>query len=89
MHWQKPETGRYKCNVDASFSAHRNHVGFGMCIRDDEDRFMLAKSLWSSPMCSVDFVEKNNSIPASEVFRCTEAVKSLKVLRGSEEVRLQ
>ncbi|MCI48415.1 cytochrome P450, partial [Trifolium medium] len=43
MSWQKPETSRHKYNIDASFSAHRNRVGFGMCIRDDEGRFVLAK----------------------------------------------
>ncbi|PNX75553.1 DNA-directed RNA polymerase iii subunit rpc2-like protein, partial [Trifolium pratense] len=43
--------------IDASFSAHRNRVGFGICIRDDECHFVLAKTMWSSPMCSVDLGE--------------------------------
>ncbi|PNX56126.1 cytochrome p450 [Trifolium pratense] len=30
MRWQKPETGKYKCNIDASFSAHQNRVGFDL-----------------------------------------------------------
>jgi hypothetical protein len=29
-------------------------VGFGMCIRDDEGGFVLAKIMWSSPICNVD-----------------------------------
>ncbi|PNY12438.1 estradiol 17-beta-dehydrogenase [Trifolium pratense] len=33
--------GRYKCNIDASFSLHRNHIGIGMCIRDDEGRIVM------------------------------------------------
>jgi hypothetical protein len=46
MCWQKPETGRYKCNIDVSFSDHRNRVGFGMCICHDEGHCMLlAKTL--------------------------------------------
>jgi hypothetical protein len=40
MRWQNSETGRYKCNINASFSAHWNRVGFGMCICDDEGRFV-------------------------------------------------
>jgi len=28
--WEKPTLGRYKCNIDASFSSH-----IGMCIHDD------------------------------------------------------
>jgi hypothetical protein len=54
IRWKKPEAGRYKCNVDASFSHHRNRVGFDMCNRDDEGGFVLAKTMWSSPICNVD-----------------------------------
>ncbi|CAJ2663088.1 unnamed protein product [Trifolium pratense] len=52
--WKKPTIGRYKCNIDASFSTQQNRVGLGMCIRDDEGRFVLAKTMWISPICSVD-----------------------------------
>jgi ribonuclease HI len=52
--WQKPRRGRMKCNVDASFSASRNRFGIGMCIRDDEGQFVLAKTMWFTLMCSVD-----------------------------------
>ncbi|MCI40645.1 cytochrome P450, partial [Trifolium medium] len=41
--WKKPAIGRYKCNIDASISAQRDRVGLGMCIHDDEGRFVLAK----------------------------------------------
>ncbi|PNX87003.1 cytochrome p450 [Trifolium pratense] len=54
---KKPAIGRYKCNIDASFSAQQNRVGLGMCIRDDEGRFVLAKTMWISPICSVDLGE--------------------------------
>ncbi|MCI16263.1 cytochrome P450, partial [Trifolium medium] len=37
--------------------AHRNRVGFGMCIRDDEGRFVLCQNNVDSPMCSVDLGE--------------------------------
>jgi hypothetical protein len=43
-----------KCNVDASFSASQNRFGIGMCIRDEEGQFVLAKTMWFAPMCSVD-----------------------------------
>jgi len=32
VRWKKPMEGRYKCNIDASFSKHLNRVGVGMCI---------------------------------------------------------
>lgn len=41
--WKKPDRGRYKCNVDAAFSTVTNRVGIGICIRDDQGSFVLAK----------------------------------------------
>jgi hypothetical protein len=55
--WQRPAHGRFKCNIDASFSVSTNKVGLGMCIRDEEGRFVLAKTMWFSPICSVDIGE--------------------------------
>ncbi|CAJ2637029.1 unnamed protein product [Trifolium pratense] len=46
MIWVKPSHGRYKCNVDASFSLAHNKVGIGMCIRDDHGRFVAARTQW-------------------------------------------
>jgi hypothetical protein len=51
MQWIKPQQGRLKCNVDASFSEALNRVGIGLCIRDADGNFIKAKTLWSSPMC--------------------------------------
>jgi hypothetical protein len=42
--WAKPDNGRCKCNVDASFSLNHNKVGIGMCIRDDHGRFVAART---------------------------------------------
>ena len=50
----KPSPGRYKCNVDASFSNSLNKVGIGVCIRDEEGRFVLARTEWFSPIVDVD-----------------------------------
>ncbi|CAJ2636114.1 unnamed protein product [Trifolium pratense] len=55
--WSKPPTGRYKCNIDASFPKQQNKVGRGMCIRDDQGRFVLAKTEWLSPITDVDIGE--------------------------------
>ncbi|XP_045831441.1 uncharacterized protein LOC123922796 [Trifolium pratense] len=55
--WQKPHTGRYKCNIDASFSVRQNKVGIGMCIRDDQGQFVLAKTEWMSPITNTDIGE--------------------------------
>ncbi|KAK2352020.1 hypothetical protein QL285_096731 [Trifolium repens] len=47
--------GRYKCNIDASFSPHHNRIGIVMCIRDDEGRFILAKTMWNSHVITHDY----------------------------------
>lgn len=53
MKWIKPGPDIFKCNVDASFSQARNRVGIGVCIRDDEGRYVLAKTEWMSPLLDV------------------------------------
>lgn len=52
--WTKPSPGRYKCNIDTSFSDSLDKVGIGICIRDDEGVFVLARTEWFSPMLDVD-----------------------------------
>lgn len=49
--------GRFKCNVDASFSVHLNVVGYGMCIRDNRGNFVKVRTMWSSPVCVSDVGE--------------------------------
>ena len=51
--WVKPSLGRFKCNVDASFSKVSNMVGIGMCIRDENGAFVPAKQVCFSPICEV------------------------------------
>jgi len=55
--WVKPSVGRFKCNIDASFSESLNMVGIGMCIRDENDIFVLAKQEYFSPICEVHIEE--------------------------------
>jgi len=55
--WTKPTYGRYKCNIDASFSDSLNMVGIGICIRDDQGDFVMAKTDCFSPLCDVDVGE--------------------------------
>jgi len=54
---QKPSRGSFKCNVDASFSAHLNVVGYGMCIRDEVGNFVKERTMSSSPVCVSDIGE--------------------------------
>lgn len=54
VRWQKPEHGRLKCNVDASFSEALNCVGFGFCIRDEAGNCVQAQTMWSNPVCLTD-----------------------------------
>jgi hypothetical protein len=60
--WQKPLEGRFKCNIDASFSRHLNRIGIGMCIRDDSGTFVLAKTEWISHLCDVHVGESSRFI---------------------------
>jgi len=30
--WQRPSSGRYKCNIDAAFSSRFNRTGIGICV---------------------------------------------------------
>jgi len=53
VRWQRPQRGRLKCNVDASFSDSLNITGIGICVHDDEGTFVLAKIVSISPMCSI------------------------------------
>jgi hypothetical protein len=55
--WQKPNSGRLKCNVDASFSETANYVSFGICIRDDLGEFIKARTMWSHPIVYTDVGE--------------------------------
>ncbi|AET02182.1 hypothetical protein MTR_8g036780 [Medicago truncatula] len=52
--WTKPSPGRYKSNVDASFSEPLDRVGIGICIKDEEGGFVLARTEWFSPITDVD-----------------------------------
>ena len=41
--WQRPSPGRYKCNIDVVFSSRFNRTSIGICVRDSEGTFVLAK----------------------------------------------
>ncbi|XP_024634419.1 uncharacterized protein [Medicago truncatula] len=55
--WEKPSPGRFKCNVDASFSTTLNKVGFGACIRDAEGNFVIARTAWTTLLLDVNMGE--------------------------------
>jgi hypothetical protein len=55
--WCKPVTGKVKCNIDASFPPNSNRVGIGICIRDDQGAFILAKTEWFTPKCELHLGE--------------------------------
>jgi len=55
--WQPPVEGRYKCNIDAAFSAQNNCTGIGICVRDAEGTFVLAKTFTYSCVYPVDVGE--------------------------------
>lgn len=47
----------FKYNVDASLDRARIRVGLGMCIRDEQGSYVMAKSKWLSTMINVDEAE--------------------------------
>jgi len=51
--WTKPTYGKYKCNIDASFSSSLNMVGIGVCLCDDQGEFVMTKSKTFSPLFDV------------------------------------
>jgi ribonuclease HI len=55
--WCRPVAGKVKCNIDASFPPGSNRVGIGICIRDDQGVFILAKTEWFTPKCEVHLGE--------------------------------
>jgi len=55
--WQHPLPERYKCNIDAAFSSHFNRIGVGICVRDSEGTFVLAKLVSYPCLYSVDVGE--------------------------------
>lgn len=42
--WQKPQQGRFKCNIDAAFSSVWNRTGIGVCLRDYDGTYVLAQT---------------------------------------------
>nr|ABD28663.1 Polynucleotidyl transferase, Ribonuclease H fold [Medicago truncatula] len=50
---RKRASWRLKCYVDDSFSTSRNRAGIDMCIRDEEEWYVLSKTLRITPLCSV------------------------------------
>jgi len=57
IEWTNPAYGRYKCNIDASFSDSLNMVGIVICIHDDQGEFVVARTDCFSPLCDVDVGE--------------------------------
>jgi len=49
--------GRYKCNIDAAFSNSLNRTGIGICIRDQDGSFVLAKTVMHPCFLPVDVGE--------------------------------
>jgi hypothetical protein len=50
---QKPDTGWYKCNVDAGFHNAINKTSVGWCLRDCRGRFVLAGTVWKEGIFSI------------------------------------
>ena len=55
--WSKSNRGRMKCNIDASFPNNENKIGIGICIRDEEGVFVIARTKCLTPKCDVHIGE--------------------------------
>ncbi|XP_045795091.1 uncharacterized protein LOC123889684 [Trifolium pratense] len=47
----------HKCNIDAAFSSLNNRVGIGVCIRDEDGAYVLAKYEQFTLLCDVKIGE--------------------------------
>jgi len=45
VHWQVPEFGLLKCNVDANWHKDSRNGGFGYVVRDSSGNFVAAKAI--------------------------------------------
>lgn len=50
VEWFKSNVGRYKCNIDASFFKQINKFGIVICIRNETNNFVLAKTKVFEPI---------------------------------------
>lgn len=50
-------SGRYKCNIDAAFSSRFKRIGIGICVRDSDGTFVLAKTVTYPCIVSIDVGE--------------------------------
>lgn len=55
--WRKPKSGQLKYNADVFFSNSSNKVGISICTRDAGGQHVLSKTMWFTPLCSVDIEE--------------------------------
>jgi len=49
--------GRYKCNINATFSSHLNRTCIGICVRDSNSIFVMVKTVMYLCIISVDVGE--------------------------------
>ncbi|XP_031107381.1 uncharacterized protein LOC116012048 [Ipomoea triloba] len=67
--WKAPMVGRFKLNTDASLDPGNNIMGFGWVLRDEDGRFLAAKSM---------HVMGNYAVKKAEAVRIREALSWLK-----------
>ena len=67
--WSKPNVGRFKCNVNASFFASLNKVGFGAC-GNGEAIGLLHAMRWVKDLnlVNMDF-ETNSKVVAESIYK--------------------
>lgn len=46
LQWQKPLSGRVKCNINGAWFEHESRCGIGVCLRDHLGSFLSAKTVW-------------------------------------------
>jgi len=44
-YWERPSSGRYKCNIGVAFSSSLNRTDIDICVRDSKSTFVLAKAV--------------------------------------------
>jgi len=44
-YWERPSSGRYKCNIDVPLSSSLNRTDIDICVPDSKGTFVLAKAV--------------------------------------------
>jgi ribonuclease HI len=79
QHWQRPQPGWIKCNVDASFHAEDRRGATGVVLRNHDGRYIVGRAKWYDNCLNV---------LATEALACRDGVLLAREL-GMQRLQLE